>query len=121
METGSGETASSTTQSAICGAFLKTCKLPRIGAVVWDRAVSETVHLVWAGHFAPLVSGAQNPVPGAAIINGAAGGMLMRQAEHRVLARPLCWRIAQAGDADPARQSALDGSPHQVGCKERER
>ena len=41
-----------------------------------------------------------------------------RQAQHGVLARPLDWSIAQSGDADAAWQSALDGSPHEIGGKE---
>jgi hypothetical protein len=36
-----------------------------------------------------------------------------------VLARPLDWRIAQSGDADTARQAAIDGSPHEIGREER--
>ena len=65
-ETGSITTASATTQSAIYRAFLETGKLLRIGAVARDEPVSETGHVVWAGYFAPVVSGVQNPVPGAA-------------------------------------------------------
>src|SRR5438552_1719539 len=93
---------------------------PNWRGLVWDRPASETVHLVWPDHFAPLVSGAQNPVPARQSSTMRPPGRLMSQAEHRVLARPLCWRIAQAGNADPARKSARDGSPHQVRCKERE-
>ena len=37
-----------------------------------------------------------------------------------MLARPLCWRVAQTGDPDPARQPAIDGSSDQVGREERE-
>src|SRR6266480_5801922 len=43
------------------------------------------------------------------------------QTEHRVLARPLGWSIAQTRDADPARQSPLDGSLHEFGREEGER
>src|SRR6266446_468619 len=43
------------------------------------------------------------------------------QTEHRVLARPLGRRIAQTRDADPARQSPLDGSLHEFGREEGER
>src|SRR5260370_15721650 len=43
------------------------------------------------------------------------------QTEHRVLARPLGRSIAQTRDADPARQSPLDGSLHELGGEERER
>jgi hypothetical protein len=48
-------------------------------------------------------------------------GRSKSQAEHCVLARPLDWRIAQSGNADTAWQSAIDGSPHEIGCKEGER
>src|SRR5438093_702536 len=44
-----------------------------------------------------------------------------RQTEHRVLARPLGRSIAQTRDADPARQSPLDGRLHEFGREERER
>src|SRR5947199_2413906 len=44
-----------------------------------------------------------------------------RQTEHRVLARPLGRSIAQTRDADPARQSPLDGSMHEFGREEGER
>jgi hypothetical protein len=44
-----------------------------------------------------------------------------RQTEHRVLAGPLGRSIAQASDADAARQSSFDGGLHQVGREERER
>jgi hypothetical protein len=37
------------------------------------------------------------------------------------LAGPLGRRIAQASDADTARQSSFDGSPHEVGREERDR
>src|SRR5260370_16134809 len=43
------------------------------------------------------------------------------QTEHRVLARPLGRSIAQTRDADPARQSPLDGSLHEFGREEGER
>ena len=41
-----------------------------------------------------------------------------RQTEHRVLAGPLGRSIAQASDADAARQSPFDGSLHEVGREE---
>src|SRR5258707_15305432 len=44
-----------------------------------------------------------------------------RQTKHRVLARPLGRSIAEASDADAARQSSFDGSLHEVGREERER
>src|SRR6266478_2971646 len=44
-----------------------------------------------------------------------------RQTEHRVLAGPLGRSIAETRDADPARQSPLDGSLHELGGEERER
>src|SRR4029453_4538713 len=44
-----------------------------------------------------------------------------RQTERRVLARPLGRSIAQTRDADPARQSPLDGRLHEFGREERER
>src|SRR6266550_1906290 len=44
-----------------------------------------------------------------------------RQTEHRVLARPLGRSIAQTRDANPARQSPLDGTLHEFGCEEGER
>ena len=44
-----------------------------------------------------------------------------RQTEHRVLARPLGRSIAQASDADAARQSSFDGCLHEFGREERER
>jgi hypothetical protein len=44
-----------------------------------------------------------------------------RQTEHRVLAGPLGRSIAQASDADAARQSSFHGSLHDVGREERER
>src|SRR6266481_1474841 len=44
-----------------------------------------------------------------------------RQTEHRVLAGPLGRSIAQASDADAARQSSFDGSLHELGREERER
>src|SRR5438093_2854988 len=44
-----------------------------------------------------------------------------RQTEHRVLAGPLGRSIAEASDADAARQSSFDGSLHEVGREERER
>src|SRR5436309_1529997 len=44
-----------------------------------------------------------------------------RQTEHRVLAGPLGRSIAQASDADAARQSPFDGSLHEVRREERER
>ena|SRR5205823_423265 len=40
--------------------------------------------------------------------------------EHRVLAGPLGRSIAEASDADGARQSSFDGSLHEVGREERE-
>src|SRR5260221_11380567 len=43
-----------------------------------------------------------------------------RQTKHRVLARPLGRSIAQASDADAARQSSFDGSLHEVGREERD-
>src|SRR5467141_587085 len=43
-----------------------------------------------------------------------------RQTEHRVLARPLGGRIAQASDADAARQSSFDGCLDEFGREERE-
>ena len=43
------------------------------------------------------------------------------QTEHRGLARPLGRSIAQTRDADPARQSPLDGSLHEFGREEGER
>ena len=48
-------------------------------------------------------------------------GTSNRQAKYGVLARPFDWSIAQSGDADAAWQSALDGSPHEIGGKEGER
>src|SRR5829696_10438734 len=45
----------------------------------------------------------------------------MRQAEHRVLTRPFCWRISQANDPNPARQSAINCGPHEIGCEESQR
>ena len=42
-----------------------------------------------------------------------------RQTKHRVLARPLGRSIAEASDADAARQSSFDGSLHEVGREER--
>ena len=44
-----------------------------------------------------------------------------RQTEHRVLARPLGGSIAQASDADAARQSPFDGCLHQFRREEGER
>src|SRR5262249_46016296 len=44
-----------------------------------------------------------------------------RVTEHSILARPLGRSIAQASDADAARQSSLDGCPHEFGREERER
>src|SRR5260370_5278640 len=44
-----------------------------------------------------------------------------RQTKHRVLARPLGRSIAQASDADAARQSSFDSRLHEVGREERER
>src|SRR5258708_29337021 len=44
-----------------------------------------------------------------------------RQTKHRVLARPLGRSIAEASDADAARQSSFDGSLHEVGREERDR
>src|SRR5258706_4826206 len=44
-----------------------------------------------------------------------------RQTEHRVLVGPLGRSIAQASDADAARQSSFDGGLHEVGREERER
>ncbi len=42
----------------------------------------------------------------------------MRTVSRWGKARPLDWSIAQSGDADAAWQSALDGSPHEIGGKE---
>jgi len=44
-----------------------------------------------------------------------------RQTEHRVLARPLGRSIAQASNADAARQSSFDGCLDEFGREERER
>jgi hypothetical protein len=44
-----------------------------------------------------------------------------RQTEHRVLARPLGGSIAQASDANAARQSSFDGCLDEFGCEERKR
>ena len=61
---GGSSPSSPTMQSAICGVFLKTGKLPRNGGLVLVQPVSETVHSYWTGSFAGPVSALQNPVPG---------------------------------------------------------
>jgi hypothetical protein len=104
-----------TTQSRNRGDFLKSGEYPRIGGVVCLRSLSETAHLCWAGLFASPVSGALKPVPGAAFGNDTSSGRSDGQTEHRMLARPLDWRIAQSGDADPTWQSTFNGGPHNVG------
>ena len=43
-ETGSHPTASATTQLRATGEFLAACEIRRIGGVVRERPVSETVH-----------------------------------------------------------------------------
>ena len=44
-----------------------------------------------------------------------------RQTKHRVLAGPFGGSIAEASDADAARQSSFDGGLYEVGREERER
>jgi hypothetical protein len=58
--------------------------------------------------------------PFLAAIRMLGAGTSNRQAKYGVLARPLDWSIAQSGDADAAWQSALDGSPHEIGGEESE-
>src|SRR5580700_2268912 len=48
------------------------------------------------------------------------GFELNSQAKHRGLARPFRWSIAEAGNADAAREATFDGPLHQIGCEEGE-
>ena len=68
--------------------------------------------LFLAGLFALNVSGIRKPVPGAGIAIDTSRARLTDETEHRCLAGPLDWRIAQAGDADAAWQSTFDSSLH---------
>ena len=86
--------------------------LPLNQAFLCGRFVSGTRRLFLAGLFALNVSGIRKPVPGAGIAIDTSRARLTDETEHRCLAGPLDWRIAQAGDADAAWQSTFDSSLH---------
>ena len=112
---------SPTTHSHSNRVFRRFVDLPANWRGARGRAVSGTGQFALAGLFAPVVSGVRKPVPGAGIAIATSRARSTDQTEHRILARPLDWRIAKAGDADAAWQSTFDSSLHKIRCKESER
>ena len=94
---------------------------PPIGGSRGGHLVSRTGAWFWLAFFAPIVSGVRKLVPGAGIALDAIRARLTDETEHRCLAGPLDWRIAQAGDADTEWQSTFDSGLHKSRCKESKR